>query len=479
MDEGIMTVDIGTSSIRVSLFDLQGNVIGRKSAEAFAPAQFDAEEQLEKMLSLMRQVRETYSSIEVVRICTSTLVSWTFTGKDGMAITPVYTFSDYHEEEMQKFLGVFDERDFYERTGRSVSAEHPIFKFMWLREVYPEKYENADKLLSYQGYINLRFTGNAFMDRTFAAFTGLYNLKEENWDQKILQAANVDGEKLPRLCECSHIVGTLTKEMQKILGMGAVQVVNGTIDGTSGVLGSGVIAPYAGVDVMGTTDVFYVISDKPVFEKQARLSVHPHPVKGLWLIGGATGLTGGAFDWAVKVLGQGNLSYDDVNRKMEQIPPGSEGLKAVCAFAGERAPRWLPKIRGGFANLTLEHTLAHCCKALSEASAYVTKEICRLLEQEGLQVGEITAIGGGAKAHTILQIRSDVLNCTVNVPEYPDATSRGCYTLAMMSLGKDINEIDINRKVEKICPDSDRAFSYEGLYKDYIAFYEHYKKIYE
>ena len=87
-----MTVDIGTSSIRVSLFDLQGNVIGRKSAEAFAPAQFDAEEQLEKMLSLMRQVRETYSSIEVVRICTSTLVSWTFTGKDGMAITPVYTF---------------------------------------------------------------------------------------------------------------------------------------------------------------------------------------------------------------------------------------------------------------------------------------------------------------------------------------------------------------------------------------------------
>ena len=61
----------------------------------------------------------------------------------------------------------------------------------------------------------------------------------------------------------------------------------------------------------------------------------------------------------------------------------------------------------------------------------------------------------------------------------PDATSRGCYTLAMMSLGKDINEIDINRKVEKICPDSDRAFSYEGLYKDYIAFYEHYKKIYE
>ena len=97
MDEGIMTVDIGTSSIRVSLFDLQGNVIGRKSAEAFAPAQFDAEEQLEKMLSLMRQVRETYSSIEVVRICTSTLVSWTFTGKDGMAITPVYTFSDYHE----------------------------------------------------------------------------------------------------------------------------------------------------------------------------------------------------------------------------------------------------------------------------------------------------------------------------------------------------------------------------------------------
>ncbi len=94
------------------------------------------------------------------------------------------------------------------------------------------------------------------MDRTFAAFTGLYNLKEENWDQKILSGGKCGREKLPRLCECSHIVGTLTKEMQKILGMGAVQVVNGTIDGTSGVLGSGVIAPYAGVDVMGTTDVF-------------------------------------------------------------------------------------------------------------------------------------------------------------------------------------------------------------------------------
>ena len=479
MESAIMTVDIGTSSIRVSLFDLEGHVIGQKSTPAFAPAYFNAQESLQNTLSLMRQVREEYSCMNIVRICISTLVSWVFTGKDGNAITPVYTFSDYHEEEMREFLSVFSEQDFYGRTGRSVSAEHPLFKLMWLRKVFPEKYEAVDKLLSYQGYMNLQLTGNAFMDHTFAAFTGLYNLNEGVWDREIIHAAKLEAKKLPELCDCSHIVGTLTKEMQKILNMEAVPVVNGTVDGSSGVLGSGVIDPYAGVDVMGTTDVFYVISDKLVFEKQARLSVHPHPVKGLWLIGGATGLTGGAFDWAVKVLGQGNLSYADVNRKMEQIPPGSEGLKAVCAFAGERAPRWLPKVRGGFINLTLEHTLAHCCKALSEASAYVTKEICGLIEQEGLQIREITAIGGGAKAHTILQIRSDVLNCEVNVPEYPDATSRGCYTLAMMSLGKDIKEIDINQKVEKICPDSGRAVSYEGLYRDYIAFYEHYKKIYE
>ena len=66
MDEGIMTVDIGTSSIRVSLFRSAGKCNRTKISKAFAPAQFDAEEQLEKMLSLMRQVR---GNVFIYRSC--------------------------------------------------------------------------------------------------------------------------------------------------------------------------------------------------------------------------------------------------------------------------------------------------------------------------------------------------------------------------------------------------------------------------
>ena len=152
---------------------------------------------------------------------------------------------------------------------------------------------------------------------------------------------------------------------------------------------------------------------------------------------------------------------------------------AISAFSGERAPSWLPKVRGGLVNLQMHHTLAHCCRAFSEASAYLTKEICTLLKEEDVPIENIIAIGGGAKSDTNLQLRSNVLNYKISVPQYLDATTRGCYALAMLSLGKTVPEIAINSEKTVYMPDENAVGRYQELFTNYVAFYEQYKKIYQ
>lgn len=472
--EGILTIDIGTSSVRVTLFDLDGARLDGAEQKVFSGASFDAEERVELVFTLMERVASRNPGVEVLRICPSTLISWVFARKDGSAAAGAYTFTHYCQEERDRFLEHFPEEAFYRSTGRTLSAELPLFKLAWLKKADRATYDAADWLLSFQGYIGLRLTGRAAMDRTFAAFTGLSDIRAGGWDPEIAQAAGVDVDKLPPQCGAVEIIGTLTPNLQRRLSIGPAQVVCGTSDGSAGALGSGVTVPGEGVDVMGTTDVFYALSDHPVFERGARLCVHPHPLPGLWLVGGATGLTGGAFDWAVNVLGEKHASFAEIDRQMEEIPPGSGGLKAVCAFSGERAPRWRTDIRGGLVGLGVEHTLAHCCRALSEAAGYLAREICELLAREGLPVQTVTAIGGGAKADTLLQLRSDILGCAVKTPEHLDATTRGCYALAALSLGRAPEEVPVNRERKRFQPRPEAVRTYDRLYEEYQAFYQRY-----
>ena len=92
---GIMTIDIGTSSVRVSLFDKAGVMLDWQSKDVYASPSFDVEPRMEELYDLMRLIAQNNPEVDICRICPSTLISWVFCTKTGQAVTPVYTFADF------------------------------------------------------------------------------------------------------------------------------------------------------------------------------------------------------------------------------------------------------------------------------------------------------------------------------------------------------------------------------------------------
>ena len=94
------------------------------------------------------------------------------------------------------------------------------------------------------------------MDRTFAAFTGLYNLKEENWDQKILPGGKCGRREITTFMRMQSYCRNADKRNAENTGNGSCTGRKRNNRRNFWRPGIRSDRPYAGVDVMGTTDVF-------------------------------------------------------------------------------------------------------------------------------------------------------------------------------------------------------------------------------
>src|SRR5258708_6447218 len=79
---------------------------------------------------------------------------------------------------------------------------------------------------------------------------------------------------------------------------------------------------------------------------------------GMWATQGGQTSAASLLRWFHDQLAP-HVSYRDLDREAEMIPPGSEGLRALDTWQGLRTPHRDPSSRGSFWGLSLGHTRAH------------------------------------------------------------------------------------------------------------------------
>ena len=119
--------------------------------------------------------------------------------------------------------------------------------------------------------------------------------------------------------------------------------------------------------VSGTTDVMMMSTPHPPYDPTHALSVNTGMVSGSFLTGGALGLAGGTVKQMEKLL---QTSMEDLEEKIENLPPGSEGLLFFPGLSGERSPYWRDSFTGGVIGLTMEHRAEHIFRAVMEGTSY-------------------------------------------------------------------------------------------------------------
>jgi xylulokinase len=215
-----------------------------------------------------------------------------------------------------------------------------------------------------------------------------------------------------------------------------------------------------------------------------RLTCFPHAVQETFLLIGAMSSSGASLKWFKNQFGLveqnaarlfGMDVYEVMNREIATLADGPSGVIFLPYLSGERSPIWDNKARGVFVGLSANTTRAELIKALLEGTAFGLKHNLDVFTEGGMRVTEIRTVGGGAKSAVWNQIKADITNTPILIPEtaigapFGDGVLAGCGIGLFPDLGRTIHRlVNIRERYE---PRPQYAADYQEMFNIYKNLY--------
>jgi xylulokinase len=364
--------------------------------------------------------------------------------------------------------------------GRPLGSDDIAPKILWIKNHEPDVYGRTHKFLTGSSFITARLTGRYVIDRFLARSSFLPLYREDG----SINAGECGLYCRPdQLCDClsvHEIAGGVTAEAAAATGLAeGTPVICGTGDSTSEAISIGVVKPGAMMMQFGSTLFFYCCSDRPIADPRLHSGVFTVP--GTFCVAGGTNTGGTLIRWVRDNFYPGlsaekgdDGAYQEMARLAAEIPPGSDGLVVLPYFAGERCPVNDPLARGLFFGLTLRHTREHLYHAALEGVGYSMAQNIRIIEEAGLPLQRLTAVGGGTKNALWMQMVADIIGKPFSLPEVSIGGSYGCALMGALGIG-DLAGFDelaaVVRPGSEIRPDMDRHETYRRYLDIYGELY--------
>ncbi|HEX7038857.1 MAG TPA: glycerol kinase GlpK [Trueperaceae bacterium] len=116
--------------------------------------------------------------------------------------------------------------------------------------------------------------------------------------------------------------------------------------------------------------------------------------------------------------------------------PDSGGVCFVPALTGLGAPHWDPYARGAIVGVTRGTTAAHVARAALEGVALQVADVIDAMRRDsGLPLTELRVDGGAARNDLLMQLQADLAGVTVVRPAVTETTALGAAFLAGLAVG--------------------------------------------
>jgi gluconokinase len=367
----------------------------------------------------------------------------------------------------------------YQQTGCPAHGMYPLYKIMWLRENRPEVFRKTWRYVSAKEYVLGRLTGEYPIDPSLAAGSGLLNAHTRAWDPLCLETAGIRADQLSPVYPPLTVMEGRHPGLSRHLGLGEdTRIVLGSSDAVNSSLGAGAVFPWQATCMIGTSGALRVICPQPVLDREARSWCYAVDDTH-WLVGGAINNGGVALSWLRDCLNQAhpsapNLSFEDILALAGRAGPGAGGVICLPFFAGERSPHWNLNARAAFLGLSLQHDLAHVCRALVEGIAFRFKNLQAVLTEIGVPVRQVIASGGFTKSEIWLQAVTDALYREIRVPAWSETSCLGAALWSMLAagLGRSLEDMAGMVQLARSClPNPETAALYDRIYPLYTRLY--------
>ena len=455
MAKTIIAYDLGTGGAKASLYAADGSCLASTFMpyETIYPNAGWHEQRpsdwwnaiVSSTRALMKQKHGSPSDVDCLAISGQSLAVIPLDSSGNLLRDSIPIWSDTRaSRQTAEFFGTVDRDRWYMTTGNGFPAEcYSVFKIMWYRDNEPGLFSRTATVLGSKDYINLRLTGKALTDYSYASGTGIYDLLGWRYSDEFIRASGLPASLFPMIVPSTEIIGTLTDAAAHDLGLSpGVKVACGGVDNSCMALGARNTGEGRVYTSLGSSSWIAVSSSKPVLDPTMKPYVFTHVIPGLFTSAVSVFAGGSSFRWIRDALFGGGAApdgrdaYDVMNELAAGSPIGAHALLFNPSLAGGSSQEPSPHIRGAFAGIDLRHTRGDMVRAGMEGIAMNLGAVLEVLRRFVPLAPEMLMVGGGSKSALWRQIFADVyrMDCVkTNVDQ--EAGSLGAAAVAAIGAG--------------------------------------------
>lgn len=485
-------VDLGTSRIKVIITNSQGDLLDSASAslEISRPQALFSEQApadwWQAFNSAMQALAFGPHLAEVKGIGLSGQMHGAVAiDKNDEVIRPAILWNDGRSVSqcMELEQMVINSREI---TGNLMMPGFTAPKLLWMKQHEPENFSRVAKVLLPKDYLRLLMSSTDSparyaSDMSDSAGTLWLNTQARDWDASMLKACGLTIAQMPTLFEGSEITGYLDTELANRWGMQShVPIVAGGGDNAAGAVGLGLTKLGQGMLSLGTSGVYFVVSDQ--YSANPEMAVHSfcHALPNKWHLMSVILSAASCLQWFADMIVEQDLNSLMAQLDGHQIESNSPYF--LPYLSGERTPHNNPNAQGAFFGLSHSSTKLSMLHAVLEGVSFAFADGVDALHASSTKASEITLIGGGTKSNYWRQMLADVLGLSLSYRLGGDVgPALGAARLAQIALEpeRDIEQICSQPELVGTChPDLSKSDYYNNRRRKFQRLYANTKDLF-
>ncbi|NUU95568.1 xylulose kinase [Marinitoga sp. 1135] len=473
----ILGIDLGTTGIKGIIVNYEGKVLKKtyRKLNIESPRlgwmEQNPREWWEKTKDIIKELTKEYE-IETLSISGQMHSLVLLDEKDNLLYNAILWNDQRTKKESYyatKILGGID--NVIKELGNPILTGFTLPKLLWIKENHIDIYKKINKIFLPKDYISYMLTGIHVSEYSDISGTAMYDIRNRKWSEIILKKFNINNKILPKIINSGKVIGVVQKNIADELKLKNTLVVSGGADNACAALGIGVVRNEIMIS-LGTSGTVLKPVKNGIPDKRIHLFEHVIP-KTKYYMGVMLSATH-TFDWFKKNFISENITFDEINKYISNIPLGSNGVIFLPYLNGERTPHNNPNAKGIIFGLTTFNTKWDIIKAIYEGVAFGLKDSIEIIKSFGYEINEIIVTGGGSKSYIWINILSDIIGFPIKKSKINEGAAYGAAILAYAGLTNS-NPYEIAKKwikyTEPILYNKENFEKYKNIYSKYKKLY--------
>jgi xylulokinase len=438
----ILSIDIGTTSVKAAIIDADGNLLSYAKKHIPAGSTAHLARHWSEYLAQLIPGLSGISAVQAVSVTGNgpTLVAL---NRDLKPCAPVISWA---------------------RTPSADIGGNPSLYLPKLKHALSyqqQEYKRAHWFVGCPEFISFLLCGE------LSTFVPENRFIPYIWDEKQLVSTGLSEYRFPPFIETAEPLGAVTNEASEAYGIpSGIPVAAGMTDFHAALLGCACVREGMTCDRAGTSEgINYISAHEAHYDNLRTL---PSIIPGTWTVAGLMPASGEVFEWYRHNWGVSDDPYDQL-------------MSGICSASHGGTSFFYPHVRrkdsvlsgGDFTGvLSGEDSLFVRGRIVAEGIGFTVRSYIDNLRSHGCGVDSIRHCGGQARSPWWNELKSQLLQIPVEVPALADAELIGCAAAARRALGDYRNLIEASEDLVTIeavyYPDTDESRVYNDLYGDWL-----------